>query len=266
MVKLPKEIRDRLESVAAKRPRTVVRHILKHGSISSQELLEVYGYEHPPRAIRDVRELGIPIVTAKTKDKTGKSIAEYRFGDLSKWRGVSAKASGRTALAKALKKALIEKFGSRCFIYLETMDAASLQLDHRVPYEIGGESSPEDAGNFMLLCPSANRAKSWTCEHCANWVRKDPSFCVRCFWAHPENYDHVAGKFQKVVTVVFTGDEVEDYNRLVSISGEADAQTTIKRILHEKFNDVAGRGRKDVKSRQQTQTKQGEKHETAESC
>lgn len=74
MVKLPKEIRDRLESVAAKRPRTVVRHILKHGSISSQELLEVYGYEHPPRAIRDVRELGIPIVTAKTKDKTGKSI------------------------------------------------------------------------------------------------------------------------------------------------------------------------------------------------
>ena len=239
MVKLPKKIRDRLEAVSAKRPRTVIQHILKHGCITTQELSEVYGYDHPPRAICDVRELGIPIVTAKTKDEAGKSIAEYRFGDLSKWSGVPRKASGRTALAKALKNALIEKFGSRCFIYLEAMDAATLQVDHRVPYEIGGEASTEDIGSFMLLCPSANRAKSWTCEHCENWERKDPSFCMRCFWAHPEDYDHVAGKFQKVVTIVFTGDEIEDYKRLISISGEAGAQTTIKRILHDKFKDVA---------------------------
>ena len=239
MVKLPRNIRARLNAVSAKCPRTVIQHILKHGSITTQELSEVYGYEHPPRAIRDVRELGIPIVTMKTKDKTGTSIAEYKFGDLSKWGGVSRKASGRTALAKALKNALIEKFGSRCFVYLETMDAASLQVDHRVPYEIGGEASPEEIGNFMLLCPSANRAKSWTCEHCENWKRKDPSFCVRCFWAHPEDYDHVAGKFQKIVTVVFTGDEIEDYRRLISISGEAGAQTTIKRILHDKLKGIS---------------------------
>lgn len=238
MVKLSKKIRNRLEAVSAKRPRTVIQHILKHGSITTQELSEVYGYEHPPRAIRDVRELGIPIVTAKTKDKSGKSIAEYKFGDLSKWCGVPGKAYGRTALAKTLKDALIEKFGSRCFIYLEAMDAAELQVDHRVPYEIGGEVSPEDIGSFMLLCPSANRAKSWTCEHCENWERKDASFCLRCFWAHPEDYDHVAGKFQKVVTIVFTGDEIEDYKRLISISGEAGAQTTIKRILHDRFKEI----------------------------
>lgn len=238
MVKLSKKIRNRLEAVSAKRPRTVIQHILKHGSITTQELSEVYGYEHPPRAIRDVRELGIPIVTAKTKDKSGKSIAEYKFGDLSKWCGVPGKAYGRTALAKTLKDALIEKFGSRCFIYLEAMDAAELQVDHRVPYEIGGEVSPEDIGSFMLLCPSANRAKSWTCEHCENWERKDASFCLRCFWAHPEDYDHVAGKLQKVVTIVFTGDEIEDYKRLISISGEVGAQTTIKRILHDRFKEI----------------------------
>ena len=237
-MKLPKRIRNRLEAVSAKRPRTVIRHILKHGSITTQELSEVYGYEHPPRAIRDVRELGIPIVTAKTKDKSGKSIAEYKFGDLSKWSGCPGKTSGRTALAKTLKAALIEKFGSRCFIYLETMDASGLQVDHRVPYEIGGEVSPEDTESFMLLCPSANRAKSWTCEHCENWERKDASFCLRCFWAHPEDYDHVAGKFQKVVTIVFTGDEIEDYKRLINISGEAGAQTTIKRILHDSFKKI----------------------------
>ena len=238
MVKLPKKILNRLEAVSAKRPRTVIQHILKHGSITTQELSEVYGYEHPPRAIRDVRELGIPIVKTNAKDKSGKSIAKYMFGDLSKWSGVSRKASGRTALSKALKSALIERFGSRCFIYLEAMDAASLQVDHRVPYEIGGEASTDDIGSFMLLCPSANRAKSWTCEHCENWKRKDPSFCVRCFWAHPEDYDHVAGKSQKVVTIMFTGDEVEDYKRLISLSGEEGAQTTIKRILHDKFKEI----------------------------
>lgn len=238
MVKLPKKILNRLEAVSAKRPRTVIQHILKHGSITTQELSEVYGYEHPPRAIRDVRELGIPIVKTNAKDKSGKSIVKYMFGDLSKWSGVSRKASGRTALSKALKSALIERFGSRCFIYLEAMDAASLQVDHRVPYEIGGEASTDDIGSFMLLCPSANRAKSWTCEHCENWKRKDPSFCVRCFWAHPEDYDHVAGKSQKVVTIMFTGDEVEDYKRLISLSGEEGAQTTIKRILHDKFKEI----------------------------
>ena len=238
MVKLPKKILNRLEAVSAKRPRTVIQHILKHGSITTQELSEVYGYEHPPRAIRDVRELGIPIVKTNAKDKSGKSIVKYMFGDLSKWSGVSRKASGRTALSKALKSALIERFGSRCFIYLEAMDAASLQVDHRVPYEIGGEASTDDIGSFMLLCPSANRAKSWMCEHCENWKRKDPSFCVRCFWAHPEDYDHVAGKSQKVVTIMFTGDEVEDYKRLISLSGEEGAQTTIKRILHDKFKEI----------------------------
>ena len=37
---------------------------------------------------------------------------------------------------------------------------------------------------------------------------------------------------------VFTGDEIEDYKRLISISGEAGAQTTIKRILHDKFKNL----------------------------
>lgn len=240
MVKLTKKIRCKLEAVSAKRPRTVIQHILKYGKITTQELAEVYGYEHPPRAIRDVRELGIPIVTVKAKDKAGKSIAEYRFGDLSTWHGFSKKALGRTALTRALKKALIEKFGSRCFIYFEFMDAASLQVDHRVPYEIGGESSVDELDNFMLLCPSANRAKSWTCEHCENWKRKEPSFCLRCFWAYPEDYDHVAGVPQKIITILFTGDEIEDYRRLITLCGIDNAQAEIKRILHESLTKSEG--------------------------
>ena len=85
----------------------------------------------------------------------------------------------------------------------------------------------------MLLSPSANRAKSWTCEHCANWEKKEISFCLRCFWAHPENYDHVAGKYERIISLIFTGDEIEDYDKLIQLSGEEKAQEVIKKIIHE---------------------------------
>ena len=38
MTKYPKEFLDLLESVKAKRPRTVIQHILKYGYITSEEL------------------------------------------------------------------------------------------------------------------------------------------------------------------------------------------------------------------------------------
>ena len=49
--------------VTAKRARTVIDHLLKHGSVTTEELQSIYGYDHPPRAIRDVRECDIPIET-----------------------------------------------------------------------------------------------------------------------------------------------------------------------------------------------------------
>ena len=71
----PQEFLDYLHSITAKRPRTVIEHILRHGHITSEELKEIYGYNHPPRAIRDVRELNIPIVTYRIRGKDGRSIA-----------------------------------------------------------------------------------------------------------------------------------------------------------------------------------------------
>lgn len=63
------------KSVDAKRARTVIDHILNHGIISNEELSDLYGYDHPPRAIRDVRENGIPLVTHRvTSPKTGRRV------------------------------------------------------------------------------------------------------------------------------------------------------------------------------------------------
>lgn len=232
MSKYSKDFLELLNSVTTKRPRTVIQHILEHGFITSEELKNTYGYNHPPRAIRDVRELGIPLVTYRVPDSSGRSIAAYKFGDPEAIQNRLSKSAGRTVLSKALKKALIEKYGAKCFVYLEKMDDDILQVDHRIPYEIGGEHSEDEIDYYMLLSPSANRAKSWTCEHCENWERKDSSFCLRCFWAYPENYDHVAGRYEKIISLVFTGDEIKDYNKLINMVGGEKAQSVIKEIIH----------------------------------
>lgn len=231
MKKLPKTFMAKLKAITKKRPRTVIDHILKHGFVTTEELKQM-GYEHAPRAARDVREQGIPLETFRVKDSNGRSIAAYRFGDPSKTEDRLSKAAGRTMLSKALKKALIEKYGSKCFIYLQPMEERLLQVDHRVPFEIAGEQNEHDVNCFMLLSPSANRAKSWTCEHCPNWEQKNPDYCIKCFWAHPEDYTHVAGKEQRQIILTFTGDEIEDYIKLIELVGTDKAEETIKEMIN----------------------------------
>ena len=233
MKKYPKSFFDKLNAVTAKRPKTVIQHILEHGFVTTEELEQLYGYKHAPRAARDVRELGIPLEMYRVKSSDGRSIGAYRFGNPALAENAVSKTAGRTALSKALKKALIEKFGSKCFIYLQPMDEKTLQVDHRIPYEIGGEQNETDLDCFMLLSPSANRAKSWTCEHCPNWENKNAEFCMKCFWAHPENYSHIAGKEQRQLIITFTGDEIEDYNKLIALVGVDKAEETIKEMIGE---------------------------------
>jgi hypothetical protein len=200
--------------------------------VTTEELKNQYGYNHPPRASRDVRELGIPLETFKTKDNNGKSIGAYRFGNPDDVVNTLSKASGRTVLSKTLRQALVDKHGARCFIYYEQMDANTLQVDHRIPYEIGGEHDEQDIDAFMLISPSANRMKSWNCEHCENWVKRNSEVCSTCFWAYPESYKHIAGRQERVIMLVFTGEDIEQYDRLVEHVGTDTAQDGIKDIVY----------------------------------
>ncbi len=70
-----KEIKRLLKQIANKRARIVIEHILSHGFITTEELEKTYGYNHPPRAARDVRESGIPLETFRVKDTDGRTIA-----------------------------------------------------------------------------------------------------------------------------------------------------------------------------------------------
>ena len=86
----------------------------------------------------------------------------------------------------------------------------------------------------MLLCSSANRAKSWSCEHCVNWLdRKDPNICLSCYWAYPENYTHISMRPIRRLDIVWTGDEVEVYDRLKKKTEELqqDMPAYVKKII-----------------------------------
>lgn len=211
----PPEFLKLLNSVLAKRPKTVIEHILKHGQITTEELKETYGYNHPPRAIRDVREQGIPITMFRVTGTDGRSIAAYKFGDPSAVRATQL--SGRTAFSATLKNALLEKYGSRCNIYLEPFPERELQIDHRIPFEIAGDNGnlSENISEYMLLCASANRAKSWSCENCLNWQKKEVEICKSCYWAYPESYTHIAMRDIRRLDLMWSGAEVAEYDLIV---------------------------------------------------
>ena len=231
---LPREFVKKCKAVTVKRPRTVINHILKHGQITTEELKEKYGYNHPPRADRDVKEQGIPLEMFRVTGSDGRKIGAYRFGDPKKAR--FSKLRGRTAFTKQLKAKLIDLHGCRCAIYLEEFEERLLQIDHRIPFEVAGddETKMQDANSYMLLCGSVNRAKSWSCEHCVNWQQmKKPEICRRCYWAYPEDYDHIAIRQARRVDIMWSGDEVSVYDRLKrrTMELQKDIPKYIKEII-----------------------------------
>ena len=217
---LPDEFLEYLKSVKGKRPKTVIAHILKYGHISTEELRSVYGYNHPPRAARDVRELGIPLETFSVKASDGRKIGAYKFGDVSKTE--YGKLGGRKALPLKFKKQLAEIYGARCEICLTHYELHHLQVDHCVPYEVGGESKQStQPEHFMLLCASCNRVKSWSCEHCENWRnQKQPEVCEKCYWGNPENYTHIAQSEIRRLDLTWTGSEIDDFDQLAKLAKE----------------------------------------------
>jgi hypothetical protein len=233
----PPEFLKLLNSVDAKRPKTVIDHILKHGQITTEELKNTYGYNHPPRAIRDVREQGIPIIMFRVTGTDGRKIAAYKFGNPADVRATQL--SGRTAFSSNLKSALIERYGTRCNIYLEPFPVRELQIDHRVPFEIAGDNdtSTGDITEYMLLSASANRAKSWSCENCPNWQKKIVATCKSCYWAYPESYTHIATRDIRRLDLLWSGEEVADYDLLVKEAAKVKEDTPeyVKNVLRLHF-------------------------------
>lgn len=209
----PQEFLERLRAVTNLRPKRAIEHILEHGFITTEELRTIYGYDHPPRAARDVREEGIPLDTFRVRNAQGRSIGAYRFSDPS---GVHRERVGRRrTFPVAFKNALLEASDNRCQVCFQRYEGRYLQIDHCIPYEVAGEPPGRVLEEYMLLCGSCNRAKSWSCEHCPNWTdEKNPNLCNSCYWGSPESYQHIALRVVRRLDIVWTEDEVERFEVL----------------------------------------------------
>jgi 5-methylcytosine-specific restriction endonuclease McrA len=229
--RFPKAILDVVKTIKGKRSRIVVDHILRHGSITTEDL-EKYGYKHPPRAVRDVREQGLPLERFWTTSSDGRRIAGYRFGDLHRIR--RDRLGGRAVFSKGFHKQVCDAHSSCCAICLTPYELRYLQLDHRIPYEVVGETGGTDIADYMPLCGSCNRAKSWSCEHCDNWAeQKDPTLCSTCYWARPERYEHISLCAARRLDITWLGDEAHEYDHLKRMAdgGKKRLPDFVKEVL-----------------------------------
>jgi hypothetical protein len=231
----PRKFMEQVKAVTNRRAKIVIGHIVEHGFITTEDLEKTYGYNHPPRAARDVREAGIPLETFKVKSKAGKSIAAYKFGKITALQ--SGRMDGRASFSKGFKKQLYELGYHRCGVCNGEFEARYLQIDHRAPYEVAGDTSSQNTDDFMLLCGSCNRAKSWSCEHCSNWkTAKDATVCTHCYWGNPTVYDHIALKPVRRVDLYWTGDEIKYYDaiKIIARHNKVELPDFIKQVVSEK--------------------------------
>ena len=189
--------------------------ILAHGHVTTKELRDIHGYNHPPRAVRGVREQGIPIETFKATGSDGRRIGAYRFGNPADLR---PERRSRRSFPRAFRQQMDARCGSRCGICGWGHNPATMQIDHRIPSEVGGDpTGAPDVEDYMPLCASCNRAKSWSCEHCRNWTTDHLlKVCRVCHRASPKDYEHIALELVRRLDIVWQGDEVPDHERLAA--------------------------------------------------
>ncbi|AIK84044.1 hypothetical protein CGLAR1_01900 [Corynebacterium glutamicum] len=217
---------------ASKRARLVAMTILERGSMTTSDL-EDEGYKHAPRAVADLRDAGIEVEMEMEPyiDQKGfpKRRARYKIV------AIDPLKKARRAVPKRLADQI--KAPNHCEVCGAT---PPLQVDHRVPFAIGGETHPHIIEEFMPLCPSCNRSKSWTCENCPNWEIKDLDTCRSCMWASPSKYDHIAMKQVRQARVTIdTPTEVKLWDEL---------QPNVKSIVTEWLHDPNDKRRGDDKN------------------
>lgn len=105
-----------------------------------------------------------------------------------------------------------------------------------MPYEVLGDflDTYKDAEEYMLLCGSCNRAKSWSCENCKNGqIEKNPEICKTCYWANPIVYTHIALRLIRRLDVVWNEGEVRVYEKLKKEARTSDVSMPeyVKKIL-----------------------------------
>lgn len=213
------------ERPLSRRAKYAVERIIETGYVTTADL-NAMGYDHPPRAIGDIKDAGIK-VKKRMVLVDGRRMARY---ELDPAEGANADMIGRRALGKAFRDRLFQVWKFRCAVCDGRFTSRELQADHRVPYRIAGEPESVTPEEFMPLCPSCNRAKSWSCETCLNWVRKEVEVCKSCLWASPNDYSHVATLPERRLYVTWSGEgEISKFDAFVA-AAKGEGRSAVEEI------------------------------------
>lgn len=216
------------------RGKKVLKFLVEHGSITTPDISNM-GYNHPHRAIRDVRDAGIPIITTWETDAHKKRHAKYTFGNSSDIK--EHMIQGRVTFPKSFKKKLLKIQGNKCALCNQSFDPEYLQIDHRVPYEYNGDSKNLDTNDYMLLCAECNRIKDRATQiGCAKTCFKtnDIKIIRSCYWASPENYTHICMKPIRRLTLMWLDKtQVNSYDAMAKKAKELklSPQQYIKKLI-----------------------------------
>ncbi len=216
----------------SKRAEAVLDFMLEHGgSVTTGDLARL-GYEHPPRAVMDLRDAGFAYVSAPDR-VDGVRMQRYTLIDT-----MTEGYAHRQPIPAAFRETLFSEHGYHCAVCGGQFISRMLQADHRVPFYIGGDPRPFVTDAFMPLCGSDNRAKSMSCENCPNWTVRDPRVCTSCYWHDPEDYTHVATLEERRLSVVVRGADVNVYDKLAERA--ADENVSVVELVMRKFIEDYG--------------------------
>ncbi|HVR33881.1 MAG TPA: HNH endonuclease signature motif containing protein [Acidimicrobiia bacterium] len=140
----------------------------------------------------------------------------------------------RRPISKKFRESLFLKHDFRCSVCRGQYSSRILQADHRVPFAVAGDPEGDfRIEDFMPLCPSDQRAKSYECERCVATAQRDAQICKGCLWVDPTSYTHIATRLERRVTIAAQGGEItvlEVFLQRVSRAG-GDAIAVLRDLL-----------------------------------
>lgn len=211
------------------RARKALDFLLERGDVTTGDL-KAAGYDHPPRAVRDLKDAGF-VVVGKLVTVDGVRMSRYTLVD-----SMTENFAQRKPIPNASRQKLFKDHGYRCAVCGGVFIMRMLQVDHRVPFHVGGDPEIFDMKDFMPLCGSDNRAKSMSCETCPNWELRNIETCMTCYWHDPENYQHVATVDERRLTITARGEHVATMDTL---KAEADtAGVTLGELVLDRLSQV----------------------------
>lgn len=210
-----------LDPTLSKRAKRIRNLILQQGGwFAYSQLKETYACHR--RAKRDLVEKGITLSETKVRGDTIFELDPHAF---------QRQREGRLPLTPTELDELRARYNSKCVLCHTPHHQRHLEADHRVPFEVAGNSLHELHGidAFQPLCGACNTKKQRACIECSNRL---PDVCQDCFWANPQTYAHVATIPERRLEVVVHNTTLIKFLDSLLPKLQVEGQTPGEALLH----------------------------------